>query len=142
MKIYVKSVLFFLIIAGCSCRIVHAAPDELGTECRGAQSTRQMIACGTKLLKEENDRLGITYHKILMQISAPQAQKLYGSSTIVKKIRQHLIASQQSWLAYRHEYCKSVYYMNTGGSDQQIMQIGCELTITKNRIEELKHFLQ
>jgi uncharacterized protein YecT (DUF1311 family) len=100
----------------------------------------QMMSCSQNVLKQYNNTLNKTYDDILRRLSSEKIIANFGGPKVVQKIKQNLLQSQKSWASYQSHYCASIYYLNIDGSDRNLMKIGCELSITKDRIRELKHF--
>lgn len=114
--------------------------DDFYSNCKKAISTMQMMSCSQSLLTQYNNTLNKMYSDILHRLSSKKTVANFGGPKVVQKIKQSLLQSQKSWVSYQSHYCASIYYLNIEGSDRNLMRIGCELSITKDRIRELKHF--
>ncbi len=136
----IKSFLCNLIIIISSLQMAYADTMSSGISCKNAQSTIQMNRCGARALNILNRKMEEQYNKVLSELKSKKFHKEYAHPDVTKGIISNLLMSQKDWFFYRREYCRSIYYLNIEGSDRLIMKIGCELSITKHRINELKKF--
>jgi uncharacterized protein YecT (DUF1311 family) len=53
-----------------------------------------------------------------------------------------LLAAQRAWLTYREQHCLSASFEARGGSMSPMLDSGCKLRLTKERMKQLKDLVE
>lgn len=98
-------------------------------DCDNAQTQADMNECAGEALKASDAELNTVYKQIM--------QRLGNDTATARK----LVAAQKSWLSFRDNECIFSSSGVEGGSVYPMILVGCHDRLTRQRIAELKVYL-
>ena len=94
------------------------------SKCDG--TTYDMSVCLSKIYERSDGELNAVYKAALRQYSG------------YKRHTENLRMSERRWISYRDAQCKAEYDLFEGGTMAPLINLGCLIKITDQRIAELK----
>lgn len=117
-----------------------AAPASAGEEwiCDKANSNAEHLQCADREYRKHDAELNAVY-KALLKESEGQNDPLPGAGP---PPLQALKEAQRAWVSYRDANCRWKASSFYGGSGQPVIMMSCLAITTRDRVKELRSFMQ
>lgn len=109
-------------------------------DCAHAADTQTTTICAANDLADADAELNTVYQRALAdQAAFDKARKEGGESDA--EAAKSLKAAERAWIAFRDANCESLNAGNIGGTGYSAFIVECQMTMTRDRIKELKSLI-
>jgi len=91
--------------------------------------------CQGEALKRYDRELNLVYQELIASYEKEDRENSH-KTQLVKQLKE----AESAWVKFRDAQCRVVYFSFYGGNSAPRRETVCHLTLTKNRLEELKKF--
>lgn len=97
--------------------------------CAAANTQMEMNDCAAADLRAADTRLNTTYNEVTARLRG------------LDQSRRLLVASENAWIQFRDAECEFATNQSNGGSAHPMVLAECKAAVTKDRIKQLRGYL-
>ncbi|MEM8853961.1 MAG: lysozyme inhibitor LprI family protein [Pseudomonadota bacterium] len=127
-----RTALAVLVLAG-GLGAAHASDlCDSTTVCANAQTTVDLVNCGSKVADAADAKLNELWPKVL---------NLYDGYTDEENAKKELRQAQNDWIKFRDATCRAEYNLADGGTIAGIYSVECTCAVTAHRIADFERMI-